>query len=102
MSASGPLQESGSNTAETRRLLSTALVVGLVAAALALLAFAWLGREIVTGVTPAVDELLRSTIHDHSSPGLTRIMIAASVYGGPSWLGAFWLVFALAFFFSGG
>lgn len=101
MSASGPLQESGSSTAETRRLLSTALVVGLVAAALALLGFAWLGREIVTGVTPAVDDQLRSTIHDHSSPGLTRIMIAASVYGGPSWLVPLGLVLALAFFLRG-
>lgn len=101
MSASGPLQESGSNTAETRRLLSTALVAGLVAAALALLFFAWLGREIVTGVTPAVDDHLRSTIHDHSSPGLTKIMIAASVYGGPSWLVPLGLGLALAFLLRG-
>ncbi len=79
------MEESGSN-GETQRLLSATLIIGLVTAVLALLVFSWLGREIVTGVTPAMDEQLRATLHTQASPGLTRFMIAVSRFGGPSWL----------------
>jgi undecaprenyl-diphosphatase len=92
--------ESGSSR-ETSRLLSAALIVGLVAAVVALLVFSWLGREIVTGVTPAMDEWLRATLHSHASPGLTRIMIAVSRFGGPSWLVPIGIALALAFLLHG-
>jgi undecaprenyl-diphosphatase len=61
--------------------------VGLIAAGLALWLFAWLGHEILTDTpTPVLDDRLRSAIHGLASPGLTRVMIAASRYGGPGWL----------------
>jgi undecaprenyl-diphosphatase len=83
------------------RLLTATLIVGLIAAALALLIFSWLGREIVAGVTPAVDARFRDAIHDYASPGLTRIMIAASRYGGPAWLVPISLVLAIGFLIRG-
>jgi undecaprenyl-diphosphatase len=87
--------------AESQRLLSAALVIGLMAAALALGLFAWLGREIIAGVTPAVDDRLRAALHGLASPRLTRVMIAASLYGGPAWLAPIGAVLALAFLVRG-
>ncbi|HET6836705.1 MAG TPA: phosphatase PAP2 family protein [Gemmatimonadales bacterium] len=92
-------ESGGSN--ETRRLLSATLIVGLVAAVLALLVFSWLGREVVTGVTPAMDEQLRTALHGYASPGLTRFMIEVSRFGGPSWLVPLGIVLALAFLLHG-
>ena len=88
-------------TQESRRLLTATLIVGIVAAALALLLFSWLGREVVAGITPVSDERLRNAIHAHASPQLTGIMLAASLYGGPSWLVPLGLALALAFFIHG-
>jgi membrane-associated phospholipid phosphatase len=87
--------------AEARRLLSAALVIGLIAAALALGLFSWLGREILTGITPPLDDGLRDALHSRASPSLTRIMIAASLYGGPSWLTPIGVVLALGFLVRG-
>jgi undecaprenyl-diphosphatase len=101
MAASRTPGESGSNTAESERLLSATLVIGLIAAAVALLVFSWLGREIVTGVTPGVDQSLRNAVHGYASPGLTKVMVAASLYGGPAWLVPFGLALALAFLIRG-
>ena len=74
------------STVESDRLLSATLITGLIAAALALVLFSWMGREIQTGITPALDESLRAALHEHSSPRWTQVMIAASRYGGPRWL----------------
>jgi undecaprenyl-diphosphatase len=82
--------------AESRRLLTTTLVAGLIAAALALALFSWLGREILVGPALALDDRLRAGLHDLASPGLTRLMIAASRYGGPGWLAPIGSVLALA------
>lgn len=91
------LSETGGTTSDTPRLLTLELTAALIAAALALLIFSWLGREIIAGVTPAADEYLRTAVHQHASPGLTRLMIGASRFGGPSWLFPFGLILALAF-----
>jgi membrane-associated phospholipid phosphatase len=93
-----PVSQDDSKTiSNSPRLLTTALLAGLIAAALALAIFSWLGREIVTGVTPTIDDRLRAGLHDLASPGLTRLMIAASRYGGPGWLAPLGSVLALAF-----
>jgi undecaprenyl-diphosphatase len=80
------------------RLLTAALAVGLLAAALALLIFSWLGREISTGVTPAADQHLRESVRAYAAPWLTQLMIAASWYGGPTWLVPIGIVLAVGFF----
>jgi undecaprenyl-diphosphatase len=95
------VQREPASTGESRRLLSATLIAGLVAAGLALLVFSWLGREVVTGVTPAMDEQLRAALHAHASPGLTRLMIAVSRFGGPSWLVPMGIALALAFLLHG-
>jgi membrane-associated phospholipid phosphatase len=83
--------------AESKRRLSAALITGLVAAAVALLVLSWLGRDIVAGSTPALDLRLRDGIHGYASPRLTPVMIAASRYGGPSWLVPLGIALAVAF-----
>ena len=99
--AESSLREESGTSSETKRLLSATLIIGLVAAMLALLVFSWLGREVVTGVTPAMDAHLRAGIHSLASPGLTRIMIEISRFGGPSWLVPVCLTFAVTFLLHG-
>jgi undecaprenyl-diphosphatase len=77
--------------------MTAALAAGLIAAALALALFSWLGREILTGVTPGVDDRLRTALHALATPQLTMVMIAASLYGGPAWLAPIGIVLALVF-----
>lgn len=71
-------------SAESRRLLSLELLIGLVTAAAALVLFTWLGREIREGEVLAFDDRLRLLVHELASHGLTRLMRAASLYGGPA------------------
>ncbi|MFL5401200.1 MAG: phosphatase PAP2 family protein [Gemmatimonadales bacterium] len=82
---------------ESERLLSTALVAGLVAAAAALILFSWLGREILNGITPALDDRIRLTIHGFASGRLTGLMRALSVYGGPAGLSVIGVLLAVIF-----
>jgi membrane-associated phospholipid phosphatase len=82
---------------ESERLLSAALVMGLLAAAGALMLFSWLGREILTGVTPILDEPIRLAVHGLASPRVTAIMRGLSLYGGPTGLTPIGLALALAF-----
>lgn len=85
------------SSTESQRLLTEAIVVGLLAAAGALALFSWLGREILEGEMLAFDDRLRTLAHELASPGLTTIMRAASLYGGPMVLIGAGLVAALAF-----
>ncbi len=68
----------------TQRLIGATLAAGLVAAAVAFILFAWLGREVLHGATEELDLRLRMALHSVASPDLTRIMVGASVLGGPS------------------
>jgi undecaprenyl-diphosphatase len=98
---SSPPAES-SREATSPRLLTGTIVAGLIVAGLALWLFAWLGHEILTDTpTPVLDERLRSAIHSLASPGLTRVMIAASRFGGPGWLAPFGGLVAIGFFIRG-
>ena len=84
-------------TPESRRRLSLALVIGLLAAAGALVLFTWLGREILEGEVLGFDERVRALVHDLASPRLTMIMRAASLYGGPTVLIPVGLLVAVGF-----
>jgi undecaprenyl-diphosphatase len=88
-------------TAESKRRLSLALVIGLLTAAAALVLFAWLGREILEGEVLAFDERLRALMHALASPRLTTLMRAASLYGGPAVLVPVGLLVAVAFLVKG-
>jgi undecaprenyl-diphosphatase len=83
------------------RLLTEALIFGLLAAAAALALFTWLGREILTGVAPAFDDHIRQALHQRATPTLTSIMRFASRYGGPAGLMPLGLVLAIAFLIRG-
>ena len=86
---------------ESQRLLSEAIIIGLLAAAAALALFSWLGREIVEGGMFAFDDRIRALVHEIASPRLTAFMRAASLYGGPAVLVATGLIAALAFLVRG-
>jgi membrane-associated phospholipid phosphatase len=81
--------------------MSAALLVGLLVAAAALLLLAWLGDEVLEGDALGLDSLARSLVHTIASPGLTRVMIVASRWGGPSVLVPVGLVVSLAFLIHG-
>ena len=84
-------------TPEAQRLLSLELLIGLLAAAAALVFLTWLGREVLEGEVLAFDEEIRALLHELASPGLTALMRAASLYGGPSILVPVGLLTAGAF-----
>ena len=84
-------------TAESDRLLSTTLAVGLLAAAAALMLFTWLAHEILTDVTLALDDRIRLALHSVASPRLTALMRGLSLYGGPSGLAPLGILLALIF-----
>jgi undecaprenyl-diphosphatase len=86
---------------ERQRLMTKALLIGLLAAALALALFSWLGREIILGMTLPLDGMLRDRVHALASPQLTKVMIAASLYGGPGWLVPLGVGLAIAFLVRG-
>ena len=77
--------------------MSAALIAGLLAAGAALVLVTWLGREVMEGEVLGMDEGIRALLHKFASPTTTTIMIAASVYGGPSVLVPLALAGALAF-----
>lgn len=78
-------------------LIGLELGLGLVFALAAGLLFAWLAEQVVAGDTQAADEQLRRLVSDIASPGLTRVMVYASVWGAPRHLGVVAVVATVAF-----
>jgi undecaprenyl-diphosphatase len=97
----GMTAPSPQDSAEPKRLLSVALVIGLLAAAGALLLVSWLGQEVLEGEVLAFDARIRTLVHGLASPGLTALMRAASLYGGPVVLGPAGVLAAIAFLVKG-
>jgi undecaprenyl-diphosphatase len=90
------------DSATSQRLLTGTILAGLIAAGLALWLLVWLGHEVLTDTpAPVLDDRLRTAIHGLASPGLTRVMIAASRFGGPAWLAPLGVVIAMAFLIRG-
>jgi undecaprenyl-diphosphatase len=88
-------------TEEAQRLMTAALIAGLLAAAAALLLFTWLGREVLEGEALRLDIGGRTLVQAWASPTLTEVMVAASFYGGPVVLIPAALVTAFAFLVHG-
>ena len=86
---------------EPERLLTAALIIGLLAAAVALVFLSWLGHEVMAGITLAVDDRIRLGLHSLASARLTRFMEALSLYGGPRGLVPLGWVLALGFLLRG-
>lgn len=57
--------------------------LGLGAAVLSLLLFAWLAQQVAGGATIAFDAGVRAFVHQKASPGLTSLMRFMSALGAP-------------------
>jgi membrane-associated phospholipid phosphatase len=79
-------------------LIGLELGVGILLALLAGLLFAWLGDEVLEGETQVLDDQLRRLVNGMASPGLTEVMIAASVWGAPRRLAVLGVIAVIAFF----
>jgi len=99
--SSGTAPETLPTAEEAQRLMSAALLIGLLAAAAALVLLTWLGREVMEGEALSLDVRARAMIHSVASPAATRVMLAASLFGGPSFLVPAGLLAALTFFIRG-
>lgn len=84
-----------------REALGAVLIAGLIAAALALALFSWLGVGVLAGEIYPLDEHLRTTLHGMASPALTRLMWATSAVTAPKYLVPAGLLLALAFLLRG-
>ena len=82
-------------------LIGAALAAGLVAAAMALALFVWLGFQVRSGAPTAFDLAGRAGLRSLESPGLSALMWGASVYGAPVRLSPFGLLAAGVFLYRG-
>jgi undecaprenyl-diphosphatase len=82
-------------------LIGAALGLGLLAAALALALFVWLGYLIRTGDPTAFDLAGRAWLRSLETSGLTSLMWGASVYGAPIRLAPLGLAAAVVFLLRG-
>jgi undecaprenyl-diphosphatase len=85
----------------TARLIEAALAVGLVASALALALFMWLGFQVRTGEPTALDLAGQGFLRSLESPTMSAIMWGASVYGAPVRLSPLGLLAAGIFLYRG-
>jgi membrane-associated phospholipid phosphatase len=85
----------------TAPLIGATLAVGLVASALALTLFVWLGVQIRSGDPTAFDIAGRTGLRGLESPTLSSIMWGASVYGAPVRLSPLGLLAAGVFLYRG-
>lgn len=85
----------------TAPLIGATLAVGLVASALALTLFVWLGVQIRSGDPTAFDLAGRAGLRALESPTLSAIMWGASVYGAPVRLSPLGLLAAGVFLYRG-
>lgn len=74
--------------------LKLTLAAGLVVAVILTFALAWLAREVLRGETQHFDAHVRTVIHEHAGPYLTRAMVAATIMGEPY---ALWPAVGLVF-----
>lgn len=62
-------------------MLGPTLLIGLAAASVAAVLFAWLASEMLEGETRAFDEALRGFIHQHASQTITSLLSAVTLLG---------------------
>jgi len=88
--------------AADRQLITRAaplLALSLAASVLGLLLFYWLAEEVFSGELQSFDFAVRLAVHQHASPGLTRIMSFVSWLGSAAVLAPAVLLIAALFFF---
>jgi membrane-associated phospholipid phosphatase len=79
------------------KLYSGLLLLGaLLVAVTALFVFGWLSEEMLEGDTQKLDMFVRTSVHQHSTPGLTRLMQGFSFLGSVGTVSALCLVILAA------
>jgi undecaprenyl-diphosphatase len=82
------------------KLNSWLLLLGaLLVAVTALFVFGWLSEEMLEGDTQKFDMFVRNSVHQHSTPGLTRLMQAFSFLGSVGTVTSLCLVVLGAFLY---
>ena len=82
------------------KLYSWLLPLGaLLVAVAALFVFGWLSEEMLEGDTQKLDMFVRDSVHQHSAPGLTRLMQAFSFLGSIVTVTSLCLVILAAFLY---
>jgi undecaprenyl-diphosphatase len=82
-------------------LIGAALAIGLLAAALALALFVWLGFQVRAGVPTELDLAGRTVVRSLETSALSAIMWGASVYGAPVRLSPLGVLAAAMFLYRG-
>jgi len=83
-----------------KNLNSGLLLLGaFLAAAAALFIFGWLAEEMLDGDTQRFDSFVRTAIHRHATPGLTRLMLGLSFLGSVATVSVLCLVIVCAFLY---
>lgn len=75
------------------------LLVGLVAAALAIFLFGWLAEDVFEGATIAFDATVRAAVHEAATPILTGLMKIVTVLGSTIFLTVATISGAAAFYY---
>jgi membrane-associated phospholipid phosphatase len=75
------------------------LLGAFLVAAAALFIFGWLAEEMLEGDTQRFDSFIRAAIHQHSTPGLTRLMMGFSFIGSVATVGVLCVVILSAFLY---
>ena len=101
MDASAHPPESPSVEPGSGPLVGAALGLGLLAAAVALSLFVWLGYEVRSGTPTDFDLTIRAAIRSLETARLSTVMWGASVYGAPRRLLPLSLVVAAVFLVRG-
>jgi membrane-associated phospholipid phosphatase len=82
------------------KLYSSLLLLGaLLVAVAAVFVFGWLSEEMLEGDTQRVDMFVRTSVHQHSTPGLTRLMQGFSFFGSVGTVSSLCLVILAAFLY---
>ncbi len=97
MSAGAHPPESPAVEPGSAPFITAALVLGLIAAALALGGFVWLGYQVRSGAPTAMDLAIRTWVRSLETAGLSSLMWGASVYGAPALLAPLGLAAAVGF-----
>lgn len=83
MSAGAHPPETSAVEPGSGRFVGAALSLGLLAAAVALSLFVWLGYQVRSGGPTGFDLTVRAAVRSLETTALTRVMWGASVYGAP-------------------
>lgn len=77
-------EEPPPDVVEAERLIGLTMVLGLLAAVIAVAIVSWLAEEMLAGETATFDRVVSSAVHSVATPAITDLMWFASRFGGPT------------------